>query len=124
LRSAFVGGHGDAALGATLDLAWITVRAVANAAFIPNTRGGKVTLIAPRPGDGDVAASGVRAAAENLARTLSIEWARHGITTVAIAPGGATPEEEIEALVAFLASSAGDYWSGCRLSLGGLALTA
>lgn len=124
LRPAFAGGHGDDALRATLDLAWITVRAVANAAFIPDARGGKVTLIAPRPGDGDVAAAGVRAAAENLARTLSIEWARHGITTVAIAPGAGTAEEEIEALVAFLASPAGDYWSGCRLSLGELALTA
>jgi len=124
LRPAFAGGHGDAALRATLDLTWITVRAVANAAFIPAARGGKVTLIAPRPGDGGVAAAGVRAAAENLARTLSIEWARHGITTVAIAPGEGTAEEEIEALVAFLASPAGDYWSGCRLSLGELALTA
>jgi len=124
LRPAFAGADGDAALRATLDLAWVTVRAVANAAFIPDARGGKVALIAPRPGDADVAAAGVRAAAENLARTLSIEWARHGITTVAIAPGQDTAEEEIEALAAFLASPAGDYWSGCRLSLGELTLTA
>lgn len=126
LRPAFAGASGDAGLRATLDLAWITVRAVANAAFIPDARGGKITLIAPRAGGSasDVTAAGVRAAVENLARTLSIEWARHGITTVAIAPGEATAEQEIEALVAFLASPAGDYWSGCRLSLGELALTA
>jgi NAD(P)-dependent dehydrogenase (short-subunit alcohol dehydrogenase family) len=124
LRPAFAAGHGDAALRSTLDLAWITVRAVANAAFIPDARGGKITLIAPRPGDADVAAAGVRAAAENLARTLSIEWARHGITTVAIAPGEDTAADEIASLAAYLASPAGDYWSGCRLSLGELALTA
>jgi NAD(P)-dependent dehydrogenase (short-subunit alcohol dehydrogenase family) len=124
LRPAFDRERGDAALRATLDLAWVTVRAVANVAFIPAGRGGKVTLVAPRPGDADVAAAGVRGAAENLARTLSIEWARHGITTVAIAPGEGTAEEEIAALAAYLASPAGDYWSGCRLSLGELALTA
>ncbi|HKG39888.1 MAG TPA: hypothetical protein VKB25_12940 [Conexibacter sp.] len=124
LRRAFAGGRGDAALRATLDLAWVTVRAVANAAFIPEARGGKVVLIAPPPDDADVAAAGVRAGAENLARTLSIEWARHGITTVAITPGGDTAEEEITALAAFLASPAGDYYSGCRLALGELAVTA
>lgn len=126
LRPAFTGG-GDAALRATLDLAWVSVRAVANAAFIPGTRGGKVTLIAPRAGgseSADVAAAGVRAAAENLARTLSIEWARHGIVTVAITPGADTAGDEIAALAAFLASPAGDYWSGCRLALGEIPLTA
>jgi NAD(P)-dependent dehydrogenase (short-subunit alcohol dehydrogenase family) len=123
LRPAFAGGRGDAALRATLDLAWVTVRAVANAAFIPGARGGKVTLIAPRA-DGsasaDVAVAGVRAAAENLARTLSIEWARHGIVTAAIAPGAGTANAEIAALAAYLASPAGDYVSGCRLALGEL----
>jgi NAD(P)-dependent dehydrogenase (short-subunit alcohol dehydrogenase family) len=124
LRPAFAGERGDEALRTTLDLAWITVRAVANAAFIPEARGGKVVLIAPPPDDGDVAAAGVCAAAENLARTLSIEWARHGITTVAIAPGADTAEAEIAALSAFLASPAGAYYSGCRLALGELTVTA
>jgi NAD(P)-dependent dehydrogenase (short-subunit alcohol dehydrogenase family) len=124
LRPAFADGARDVALRATLDLAWVTVRAVANAAFIPAGRGGKVTLIAPRaagPESADVAAAGVRAAAENLARTLSIEWARHGITTVAITPGADTVEHEIAAVVAYLASPAGDYHSGCRLALGEVA---
>jgi NAD(P)-dependent dehydrogenase (short-subunit alcohol dehydrogenase family) len=124
LRPAFADGTGDAALRAALDLAWVTVRAVANAAFIPDSHGGKITLIAPASDAGDSAAAGVRAATENLARTLSIEWARHGITTVAIAPGASTAEHEITALTAYLASPAGDYYSGCRLALGELTLPA
>jgi NAD(P)-dependent dehydrogenase (short-subunit alcohol dehydrogenase family) len=121
LRPAFACG-GDA-LRATLDLAWVTVRAVANAAFIAGSRGGKVVLVAPAPNDVP-ATAGVRAAAENVARTLSIEWARHGITTVALTPGAGTSDAELAALAAFLASPAGDYWSGCRLALGELAPTA
>ena len=85
LRPAFADG-----LRAALDLAWVTMRAVATVAFIPGRRGGKVTLVAPAPDDAEPAAAGARAAAENLARTLSIEWARHGIATVAIAPGADT----------------------------------
>jgi hypothetical protein len=133
LRPAFAAGGGDA-LRATLDLAWVTVRAVASAAFIPGSgagpasgghvaasgtrSGGKVTLVAPAPNEADPAAAGVRAAAENLARTLSIEWARHGIATVAITPGSDTGEAQLAALAAFLASPAGDYFSGSRLALG------
>lgn len=113
-------------LRATLDLAWVTVRAVANAAFVPgggegSAPGGKVTLIAPAPDDVQPAVAGVRAAAENLARTLSIEWARHGVTAVAIAPAADTPDAELAALAAYLASPAGDYFSGCRLTLGAVA---
>lgn len=119
LRPAFTDG-----LRATLDLAWITVRAVANATFIPEVRGGKVVVIAPPPDDADPAAAGVRAAAENLARTLSIEWARHGITTVAITPGPETTDAQLAALAAYLVSPAGDYFSGTRLALGEVALTA
>jgi len=110
-------------LRATLDLAWITVRAVANAAFIQGSgagpaSGGKVTLVAPAHDETDPATAAVRAAAENLARTLSIEWARHGITTVAITPGADTDDAGLAALAAYLASPAGDYFSGCRLALG------
>jgi len=127
-------------LRATLDLAWVTVRAVASAAFISRSgagpasgghvaasgtrKGGKITLIAPAPDDTQPAVAGVRAAAENLARTLSIEWARHGITTVAITPGVGTADDDLAALVAYLASPAGDYFSGCRLALGEAALAA
>ncbi len=59
------------------------------------------------------------AALENLARTLSIEWARHAITAVAIAPAATTSAANVAALVAYLASPAGDYFSGCLLDLRG-----
>ena len=55
---------------------------------------------------------------ENLARTLSIEWARYGIRTAALLPGDATDPGEVAELAAFLASRAGDYYSGCRFDLG------
>jgi NAD(P)-dependent dehydrogenase (short-subunit alcohol dehydrogenase family) len=107
-------------LQASLDLAWIAVRALATSAFIPDGRGGKIVLVAPPSGLGDPAAA-ARAAAENLARTLSIEWARHGITTVAITPGANTDDAQLAALAAYLASPAGDYFSGARLALGEVA---
>jgi len=119
LRPAFADG-----LSATLDLAWITIRSVANGAFIPEVRGGKVVVIAPPADDANAAAAGVRAAAENLARTLSIEWARHRITTVAIAPGPDTTDAQLAALAAYLVSPAGDYFSGTRLALDETALIA
>lgn len=121
LRPAF-GGGGAAALRDALDLAWVTIRALASTAFIPGARGGRVVLVAPRADAADPAAAGVRSAAENLARTLSIEWARYGITTVAITPGAGTGDAPLGALAAFLASPAGAYWSGCRLALDELAL--
>jgi NAD(P)-dependent dehydrogenase (short-subunit alcohol dehydrogenase family) len=126
LRPAFAAGGTDD-LRATLELAWVTIRAVANEAFIPAARGGRAILLAPPPGpggDADPAAEGVRAAAENLARTLSIEWARHAVTTVAVAPGSRTTDDELAALTAYLASPAGDYFSGTQLALGEIALTA
>ena len=65
-------------------------------------------------------AEAARAALENLARTLSAEWARYGITVTAIAPGRSTTDDEVASLVAFLTSVAGDYYSGCRFELGAI----
>jgi NAD(P)-dependent dehydrogenase (short-subunit alcohol dehydrogenase family) len=98
------------ATGSDLDSAFISTRAVANA-WIGAERGGKVVLVAPRD---DAPTS---AALENLARTLSIEWARYGITPTAILPGAATSDDEVAQLIAFLASPAGDYYSGCAFTL-------
>ncbi len=99
----------DAVRGA-LDGAW--------AAIQPEATGAKlIVLLAPPPGDAHAEAA--RAGLENLARTLSIEWARLGIRPVAIHPGVATAAEEVAELAAFLASPAGAYYSGCRFDLTG-----
>jgi hypothetical protein len=44
--------------------------------------------------------------------------ARRGIRPVAIHPGATTSPAEVAELVAFLASPAGAYYSGCRFDLG------
>ena len=112
------GGDELVALRAATDGAWTATRAVANAAWIePQAAGGKVVLVAPAPDAGPHAAA-ARAALENLARTLSIEWSRYGIRITTITPGRTTGVAEVAALVAYLVSPAGDYFTGCRLDLG------
>ncbi len=73
--------------------------------MIPDSRGGRIVNVSPA----DPVCS---AALENLARVLSIEWARFGIRPTAIASGS---DEEAAWLAAFLASPAGDYYSGAVL---------
>jgi NAD(P)-dependent dehydrogenase (short-subunit alcohol dehydrogenase family) len=51
---------------------------------------GRLLFLAPAP-DAGPHAPAARAALENLARTLSVEWARFGITAVAITPGRPRP---------------------------------
>lgn len=106
------------AVAAALDGPWTVTRAAATAAMIPGDRGGQLSFLAPPP-DAGAHATAMRAALENLARTLSIEWARYGIRPVTVWPGAATPAAEVGAVVAYLASPAGDYFSGCVLDLGG-----
>jgi len=68
---------------------WQMTHAAATKAFIPQ-RSGKVISItlSPHQGMPGMAHSGAaRAAVENMMRTLSIEWARFGIKTVALAAG-------------------------------------
>jgi NAD(P)-dependent dehydrogenase (short-subunit alcohol dehydrogenase family) len=100
-----------------LERTWIATRAVATGALIPSGAGGKLVLLGPRPGIASQA-DAMRAALENLARTLSVEWARHAITAVAIAPGPATSPGEIVTFACFVVSRGGDYLSGCRLDMG------
>ncbi len=131
------------ALRVCLDASWNVTSTVANQAFLVDghgehdehdahdgdgehdARGGRIVYIAP-PVDAGEHADAARAGLENLARTLSIEWARHAITAVAIAPGGVGPTRsaadiagEVAALSAYLASPAGAYFSGCLLDLRG-----
>jgi NAD(P)-dependent dehydrogenase (short-subunit alcohol dehydrogenase family) len=104
----FASAAGVDAVRAALDGAW--------AAIQPHAAGEKlILLLAPAPGDAHAEAA--RAGLENLARTLSIEWARLGIRPVAIHPGTATAAEEVAELAAFLSSAAGAYYSGCRFDL-------
>jgi hypothetical protein len=104
----FASAAGVDAVRGALDGAW--------AAIQPEASGAKlIVLLAPPPGDAHAEAA--RAGLENLARTLSIEWARLGIRPVAIHPGTATPAGDVAELAAFLASPAGGYYSGCRFDL-------
>jgi NAD(P)-dependent dehydrogenase (short-subunit alcohol dehydrogenase family) len=114
-RPAF-GSGGDAALTESLEQGWVAVREVATGALIP-AEAGKVVLVGPVP-DAGPRAEAARAGLENLARTLSVEWARHGVTTTMVAPGPSTSEAEVAELVCFLVSPAGEYLDGCRLELG------
>jgi NAD(P)-dependent dehydrogenase (short-subunit alcohol dehydrogenase family) len=109
--AALFGGGGAAALRVALDSTWSAI----HASFAPQ-RTEKIVLVAPRPGAGDYAQA-LRAGLENLARTLSIEWSRFGVRVTALLPGEETADGEAGELVAFLASPAGDYWSGCALTL-------
>ncbi len=97
---------------------WALTRAIATGALIPASRGA-IVLVAPAPHRIDHAEA-VRAALENLARTLSVEWSRFGITVAAITPGQQTSEDHVATLAAFLCSVAGRYFSGCRLDLNAL----
>jgi NAD(P)-dependent dehydrogenase (short-subunit alcohol dehydrogenase family) len=66
----FAAASGIDAVRAALDGAWEAIQ--------PETAGAKlILLLAPPPGDAHAEAA--RAGLENLARTLSIEWARLGI---------------------------------------------
>lgn len=115
-------GAGHEGLRACVDGAWNVVRAVADAQLVDRQkpsagRGGRIVLLAPAPAAG-LHAEAARGALENLARTLSTEWSRYAITTIAILPGDATTPGELHELVAFVASPAGSYYTGCAFTMG------
>ena len=129
-----------------LEGTWLMTHAVATKAMIP-AGGGKVisVTLSPHHGlPGMAHSSAARAAVENMMRVLSIEWSRFDIKLNAIATGHfetdaiqkypepvrrgvaqtvplgrmGRPEEQAW-LVAYLASPAGDYYSGCVITLDG-----
>jgi citronellol/citronellal dehydrogenase len=126
---------------------WQMTHAAATKAFIPQG-GGKVVsvTVSPHMGfPGMVHTGAARAAVENMMRTLSVEWSRFGIRTVALAIGQFDTEtlrtkypqaivdnvaktvplgrlgteDEMAWIVAYLASPAGDFFSGCVLTIDG-----
>ena len=103
---------GAAAPLEALDGAWETIGAVGE---VLRESSGRIVLLAPPPGDAHAAAA--RGGLENLARTHSLEWSRFGVRVVTILPGESTPPDHVAELVAFLASPAGEYYSGCAFTL-------
>jgi citronellol/citronellal dehydrogenase len=127
---------------------WLMTHAVATKAMIPGGDGGKIVNVTLSPHNGlpgMAHSSAARAAVENLTRVLSIEWSRYGIRLNALAAGQfATDtlrtkypravvehleqtipvgrlgtEEEFAWAVAYLASPAGDFYSGAVITMDG-----
>jgi citronellol/citronellal dehydrogenase len=126
---------------------WQMTHAAATKAFIPQ-RAGKVVSVTLSPHHGMpgmVHSGAARAAVENMMRTLAIEWSRFNIKLVAVAPGQFDTEtlrtkypqvvvenvhktvplgrlgteDEMAWLIAYLASPAGDFYSGCVITIDG-----
>jgi NAD(P)-dependent dehydrogenase (short-subunit alcohol dehydrogenase family) len=115
---ATLGDASRGALRACLEQTWNVTRTVLTRGLLPRGAGGRIVYVAPAD-DGGAHVEAARGGLENLARTLSVEWARLAITVVTVAPGDATTPGEVAELTAYLASRAGAYFSGCVLELGG-----
>ena len=129
-----------------VDAVWDLTRTVATRSMIPNREGVVVFIgFSPRRGMADFAhAAAARAAVENLAGSLALEWGKHGIRTVHVALGNIATEaldgygadrvaewakevplgrlgepEEAAALIAFLVSAGGAYVSGTTVVMDG-----
>ncbi len=130
----------------TVDAVWAMTRAVATRSMIPRGDGLVVFVgFSPQRGiPGFAHAAAGRAAVANLASGLALEWSRHGIRSVCVAPGTILTEglagygeeavegwrrtvplgrlgrpEEVGALIAFLASAGGGYVTGTTIVVDG-----
>jgi citronellol/citronellal dehydrogenase len=129
-----------------VDAVWDLTRTVASRSMIPNEEGVVVFIgFSPRRGQAEMAhAAAARAALENLAGSLALEWSEHGIRTVCVALGNIATEgldgygaervagwerevplgrlgtpEEAAALIAFLVSPGGGYVTGTTVVMDG-----
>jgi citronellol/citronellal dehydrogenase len=129
-----------------VDAAWDLTRSVATRSMIPNREGVVVFIsFSPRRGMADFAhAAAARAAVENLAGTLALEWSKHNVRTFCVALGAIATEaldgygsdrvaewerevplgrlgtpEEAAALIAFLVSPGGGYVTGTTVVMDG-----
>jgi citronellol/citronellal dehydrogenase len=131
---------------ASVDAVWSITRTVATRSMIPRG-GGLIVFIgfSPLRGiPGFAHASAGRAAVANLAAGLAVEWSRHGIRSVCVAPGSIHTEaldgygkdavagwersvplgrlgrpQEVAALIAFLATAGGAYVTGTTIVVDG-----
>jgi citronellol/citronellal dehydrogenase len=129
-----------------VDAAWAVTQLVAERSMIPR-RNGVVVFVgfSPRRGiPGFAHAAAARAALENLAAGLSLEWSRYGIRSVCVSPGTIATEglahygpeaveqwartiplgrlgtpEEIASVIAFLCSAGGAYVTGTTVVVDG-----
>jgi len=129
-----------------VDAAWEVTRLVAERSLIPR-RSGVIVFVgfSPRRGiPGFAHAAAARAALENLAAGLSLEWSRYGIRSVCVSPGTIATEglaqygpesvaqwartvplgrlgtpEEIASVIAFLCSAGGAYVTGTTVVVDG-----
>jgi citronellol/citronellal dehydrogenase len=130
-----------------VDTTWAVTREVAVRAMIPQ-RSGVIFFMAFSPRRGIpsmVHATSARAALENLASGLALEWSRYGIRTLCVAPGTIATEgmegnytaeeraqweaavplgrlgtaEDVSGVITFLASPAARYVTGATILIDG-----
>ena len=130
----------------SVDAVWDLTREVAVRSMIPNRSGLLVFMaFSPHRGiPGMVHATAARAAIENLASGLALEWSRYGIRSLAVAPGTITSEgldqytqearreweqgvplgrlgrpDDVSDVIAFLATDAARYITGTTIDIDG-----